>query len=322
MNHLWWLVAIGYLVGAVLALRDRPRPGARRGDEPELEPVEVGALFSYPHAVAVAITELLLLERITVERGRHLRRRGTEPTATLHPFTAAVLRKVPRSTTITYDRLIRNPGHDWRNLSAEVTDRGYLGCPPGRWRVVADALMAMPGILLGPVGLVVFGSPVPTVLRWVFGVAAAVLLIRAVVLTVDLVREWFGRRRSLRRTSRGDRVIAELAHTYRHLTPDRRPSTRLYGPRESAMAVALFGPDAVDSIGRVVRTESAAAGGVAERRRAGALFGVSLLGFSYGGSASCSGAYGVWADAGVGGHGGGGGHAGPGCGGGGCGGGD
>lgn len=327
MNQLWWaLAAAGYLVGAVVALRDWPRSVKRRADEPELEPVEVGALTSYPHAVTVAITELLLIDAITIERGGGMRRRGTMSTSTLHPFSAALLRKVPRSTTATYDRLIRCPGNGWRNLSAELIDRGYLGRPPGPWRVVVDLLMAIPGFLIGPVGLVVFDSPVAAVLRWVFGIAAAVLLIRAAVLAVDLVRGWFGRRRKLRRTSAGDRVIAELKDTYRHLTPDRRPSTRLYGPRESAMAVALFGPGAVHSIGRAVRTGSAAAGGAPERRRAGALFGVGLLGVNYGGGASCSGAYGAWADGGGGGHSGGGGHGGSGCagghgGGGGCGGG-
>ena len=120
MNQLWWtIIAAGYLVGAVFALRDRPRSARRRADEPELEPVEVGALTSYPHAVTVAITELLLIDAITIERGGGQRPRGTMGAETQHPVHAALLRRVPRDTPTTYGRLIRSPGNGWRNLSAE-----------------------------------------------------------------------------------------------------------------------------------------------------------------------------------------------------------
>lgn len=293
MNDLWWLVAVGYLVGGVLALRDRPRSGEPPADGPELEPVEVGALFSYPHAVAVAITELCLLERITLEGGGRLRRRGTESTSSLRPFIAALLRKVPRSTTTSYGRLLGKTGPEWRNLGAELTVRGYLGQPPGRWRVIADLLLAMLGILLGPVGVVVFGSPAPTGLRWAFGAMAAVLLVRAAVLIVEFLRGRYGRGRRLRRTRRGDRAIRDLKQRYRHLVPALRPSMELYGPRESAMAVALFGSAGVNSIDLMVRTVPPAGRRAPGQRRPNALFGG---GSSLGSSVSCAGARGVWRD--------------------------
>lgn len=289
MSSMWWIAAVGYPACAALVLRRwfRPAPGGR-----EPGPLEVAAITSHSRTVATAVTDLLLRKALTVEDGG-LRRRGVFTEAELHPFTAGILHRVPRSSTISYERLERTAGREWRSLVGGLIDRGYLDRPAGWWRAAGLVAVGVVGVLLGPVGIALFGSAASPLLRWVFGLIAALLLVRAVVLIADIVRGRFGRGRMLRRTARAERMIDELTKRYRHLRPDLRPSSRLYGPRESLMGVALFGTATGESAEALASVLPSGLRETPKWRRAMAAYLAGPRVSGCGGS-GCSGAYAAW----------------------------
>lgn len=311
----WWTVVVAlYVLSTILVLRVRNRGSSSAAAE--LEPIEVGALESKAHATVVAVSELVLAEAVEID-GRLVRRRSASGTASLHPFTRGILRSTPRSTAIDVERLENSSNQEWSQLVLGLAERGYLARPPGLARLLAMIMVAAVGVAFGPFGVPLFGAPASTAARWVFGLIAGWLLVNAIALLRVILR---GRRRGLpmlRRTSEANTQIEELRKKYEHLAPQRRPAVRLYGPRESAMAVALFGSEAVPSVDAAFRSDPAEGRGAMAplRRRLGALGLVGLVFVRGSDGASCSGAVGFWADGDSGG-------SGCGGGGGGCGGGD
>lgn len=238
-----WMLVAGYVLTVVIGLTATILGiavafGSRgpRGWRAEIEPAEVGMLTSERLAVLSALTELVTLGLLVV-RGDRIFPAGNGRSLSLHPFVSDVMRAAHRPVGIAVREMPSAVSGALVEMRADLVDRGYLRPQLPRWVIIPPLLIAAVGAAGTGTGLLPAAVFVAVSISLAVGVGCCIVVLRT---------QPSPARNAL--TRRGVMEYLDGCRRYRYLDPKNRPALALYGPRETAMATALFGPEVIRDI--------------------------------------------------------------------------